>query len=678
MNQEKYIVNRIQELEELLDLSERKSDILTNLLKEASSEFQQALEKVTVSESNFRAIFENAPEAIYIFCTDTGKILDCNSFAIEWLGYTHNELLSMRLDDISAGGSTGIEYNVRRAVEHGMVNVLERQFQKKDGTIVDAEVTGTLIEYEGNRRMIALVRDITERKSLEEISRYKELFDNVSDPVFINDSKGRFLEVNDVACNCFGYPRRELLHKAIKHLIAPGQNQVVSEMGTRIRRGEAVTFQLEMITRDKKNIPFEFHGRLIKFLGKPAVLSVARDLSVRKKMEEALVRSERLSALGEMASGVAHNYNNLLQMIIASGEAALAKMEAGRIREARDSVKRILEAGRRGADTVRRIKDFTDVGSGQIAQKIPFDIGELLQEAVDLTRPLWKDPQNSGKYLLHLEKPVGCMVNAKASEIYEVLINLIKNAIEAMPDGGKLRIFNRITDSHIHLYIRDNGCGIAENNLERIFEPFFTTKGSKSSGLGLPSSYGIIKRNQGEMTVESLSGKGTCFCVTLPLADGLVKQTVIDIIPVRYKKIRFLLIDDEINILKAMEMFFEDTEIDLITANKASECIKTLEKTNPDVILCDLGMDDLNGWEVGKAVKDYYEKKGVNKVPFILYTGLDKPLDSQKLIESGIDKVVTKPVSCEQLERIIQEIVSCNPSSRESPVKEGGLPTQCH
>jgi len=657
MHRKADLLNRIRELEELLDLSERKSDVLTNLLKEASADFQQALEKITISESNFRAIFENAPEAIFILCTSTRNILDCNSFTSKWLGYRHDELLSMRLDDLLAADSSDIGDKVKSAVEHGMVKILERQFQKKDRSVVDAEVTGTLIEYEGNRRMVALVRDITERKMFEELCRYKELFANVSDPVFINDSRGRFLEVNDVACDYFGYSREKLLKKAIKNLIGPGQNHLVSEMGKRIQKGEAVTFQLEMTTREGKNIPFEFHGRSIRYMGNPAVLSVARDLSVRKKMEEALIKNERLSALGEMASGVAHNYNNLLQMIIASGEAALAKMEAGRIREASEAVKRILEAGRRGADTVRRIKDFTDVRSGQVTHNVPFDIGELLQEAVELTKTLWNDPQSYGKYLIHVEKPFGCMVDAKASEIYEVIINLIKNAIEAMPEGGEIRIYSRIENANFHLFIADTGEGIAEDNMERIFDPFFTTKGAKSSGLGLSSSYGIVKRNQGEMTVESRRGSGACFCVTLPLADRIVKETTVEIIPVKSKKIRFLLIDDEINILKAMEMFFEDTEIDLIIAESASRGIKILEETRPDVILCDLGMDGMNGWEVGKFVKQYYENQGMNKVPFILYTGLDKPMNPSQLEECGIDKVVTKPVSCESLERIVQQIV---------------------
>ncbi len=657
MHEKKVLIERIRELEELLDIGERKSDILTNLLKEASREFQQALEKVTISEANFRAVFENAPEAIYILCTNTRRIVDCNSFISKWLGYTHAELVSMRVDDILEPVAKGVGENIGKALERGVAKVAERRFRKKDGSLVDAEVTGTVIEYQGRKRMVALVRDITERKKLEELSRYKELFANVSDPVFINDSRGRFLEVNAVACDRFGYSREELLEMAIKHMVSPGQNRIVSEMGRRIDAGEAVTFELEMTTKDGKGIPFEFHGRSVWFLGRPAVLSVARDLSVRKQMEETLVRTERLSALGEMASGVAHNYNNLLQMIIASGEAALSKMNLGKMREATDALERILEAARRGADTVKRIKDFTDFSSGQVVGKMPFDIGDLLEEAVALTKPLWSDPQNSGKYRLRFQKPIGCMVEAKASEIYEVVINLVKNAVEAMPDGGELRISSKIETCRVVVEIADTGRGIPEENLERIFEPFFTTKGQKSSGLGLSSSFGIIKRNQGEMRVESKTGRGTCFSIALPLADRCILEKNAEPVPMDNGKIRFLLIDDEINILKAMELFFEETEIELVTADNASAGLELLAKNDFDLLLCDLGMDDMNGWEVGRRVKDICRNRGIKKPPFLLYTGLDKPLDREKLEESGIDKVVTKPVSCEALQNIIQQVV---------------------
>ena len=657
MHDKRVLLNRVRELEELLDIAERKTDILTNLLKEASAEFQQALEKVTVSESNFRAIFENAPEAIYILCTDTGRILDCNSFASRWLGFSRSELLGMRVGDILASGTAEIEENIEGVGLDGAVRVLEGRFRKKDGSVVDAEVTGTLIEYEGERRMVALARDITERKTLEEMARYKELFANVSDPVFINDSRGRFLEVNAVACDCFGYSRRKLLEMAIKNLVSPGQNRLLSEMGTRIEGGETVTFELEMTTRKGRNIPFEFHAKSVRFLGKKAVLSVARDLSVRKRMEETLVKTERLSALGEMASGVAHNYNNLLQMIMASGEAALSKMGAGKMREATEAVETILDAARRGADTVKRIKDFTDIRSGQVAQKAPFDIGDLLEEAVELTKPLWKNPQNPGKYRMMFQKP-RCMLDGNASEIYEVLINLIKNAVEAMPGGGTIRVFTEYEGDFLAIRIADAGMGIADENLERIFEPFFTTKGTKSSGLGLSSSYGIVKRNQGDMRVASKPGEGTCFSVFLPLSGQCPLQTESEKALPDHAKIRFLLIDDEINILKAMEMFFEDTEIELVTAEKAADGLDYLREKDFDVVLCDLGMDDMDGWTVGRKVRELFEERGERKLPFILYTGLDKALDAERLVESGIDRVVTKPVSCEKLQKIVHRVVA--------------------
>ncbi len=652
-----HLQTRIQELEELLDLADRKSDILTNLLKEASAEFETALEKVTISEANFRAIFENAPEAIYIFCTETRHILDCNAFTIEWLGYSRSELLTRRVDDLLVPGTTGIDHNVSKVVEEGSVRISERRFCKKDGSLTVAEVTGALIGYAGRPAMVALVRDITERKTFEELSRYKELFDNVSDPVFISDARGRFLEVNDPACECFQYPRQQLLQMAVRDVISPGQQQLAAEMGTRLQRGTAVTFELEMLTRQGQRIPFECHSRSITFMGQAAILSVARDLSVRKQMEETLIRNERLSALGSMATGVAHNFNNLLQMIVALSEAAASKLEAGRIRETRDAIHYILEAGRRGADTVRRIRNFTGVRPGKDTAKEVFDLGSLLEEVLALTQPLWGNPQNAGLYTLQVDTPPDCIVNANVSEMYEVLINLIKNAIEAMPDGGTLKISAAMTENQVHLIVADTGCGIPPENLERVFEPFFTTKGTRSSGLGLPSSYGIIKRNQGTMTVTSRWNQGATFCITLPRAASLPAPATPDPhLPAR-AKIRFLLIDDETNILKAMELFFEDTNIELISTDRAAEGLKILETVQPDVILCDLGMDDMNGWEVGRTVKALYRQKGRSKIPFILYTGLDTSLDARKLEEIGIDRVVTKPVSCQELAQIIQEVI---------------------
>ena len=656
MDRIKSNLDRIKELEALLEVSERKSDILTNLLKEASAEFEHTLEQIKISESNFRAIFENAPEAIFIIDTDTHQVLDCNSFTNEWLGYSRQELLAMQVEDILEPQTEGFLENIKKAIDDGQVQIQERRFINKKGRVVDAEVTGTQVGFQRKQCFVTLVRDVTQRKQIEALSRYKELFKSVSDPVFINDPKGRFLEVNDVACECFGYPRDKLLQMAVKDLTQSAQLNILSETGKRVQQGETVQFELDLVIKRGMAIPFEFHARKIQFKGQPAILSVARNLSFRKKMEETLIKTERLSAVGQMASGVAHNFNNLLQLIMGGAEAALAKLDSGKIRECRRAVENILNASRRGADVVRRIKDFTLVKTAQMDEANIFDLDELIKEAVELTKTLWKDPAVPRKHRINYIKGGKIFVKGQPSEIYEVMVNLIKNGLEAMPHGGFLSISTMRQNGNIHLTVSDSGYGIPEAHFQRIFEPFFTTKGSKSSGLGLSSCYGIIKKHRGEMHVKSIPGQGTAFTVILPLAQEPVVQDLQKLVPIERHNLNLLIIDDEVNILKMMEMFFEDTEVDIVTALTAEEGLLAIRSDHFDAILCDLGMDDINGLDVGRRVKEYCRQAGKPKIPFLLYTGLEKELDPKKLSDFGIDRVVKKPISCEDLLRLIQEI----------------------
>ncbi len=650
---------RIMELEELLEVSERKADILTNLLREADAEYEQTLKKIQVSEANFRAIFEHAPEAIYIIDIETRRICDCNPFIQRWLGYDRKELLRMRLDHILAPGAENVDENIEKAVRDGLVHVQERRFRKKDGIIVDAEVTGTILEYEGKTSFVAMIRDVTERKQIEALSRYKELFESVSDAVFINDGAGKFLEVNDVACNCLGYSRKQFLQMTMRDLTSPEYYDLLTQMGRQISKGRSYQFEITMMSRNGVSIPFEFQGRIITYRNQTAFLSVARDMSVRKKLQETLIKTERLSAVGEMASGVAHNFNNLLQMIMAGAEAAKTKLESGQIRDCNEAIRNIINASQRGADVVRRIKDFTMVTSGGMDEGAVFDLEALVAEAVELTRPLWNLPSARRKYRLNLINRGDCHIHGKSSEIYEVLINLIKNALEAMPEGGVLTISTYAHDpGEVVLRIADSGMGIPEEHFQRIFEPFFTTKGTQSSGLGLSSCYGIVKKHQGEIQVSSVPGQGTEFVITFPKSyPQEAQETAADATDQGEAPIRFLLIDDEVNILKAMEMYFEDSEIQLATARTALEGLSALQEEMFDIILCDLGMDDMSGLEVGKWVREYCCSRGITKIPFLLYTGLDKELDAVKLKESGIDRVVNKPTPCRDLQQIIREMV---------------------
>ncbi len=650
--------SRIQELEELLAQAERKSDILTNLLKEASAEFTQALEKVSTSEANFRAIFENAPEAIYIVDAATHRILDCNPFTSDWLGYPREQILNMKVEDILEPGVEGVPENIRKALTDGRVQIQERRFVKRHGSVADAEITGTVVEYEGKASFVALVRDVTVRKQIEELSRYKELFENVSDPVFINDPEGRFLEVNDVACERLGYSRASLLQLTLRQTVAAEQIPAIREAAARIQQDGAAQFAIELRTSRGVSIPFEMNSSRIVYKGQPAVLSVARDLSMRKQMEETLVKTERLLAVGEMASGVAHNFNNLLQMIMGGAEAALVKLDAGKIRESREAIESILNACRRGSGIVKRIKDFTLSKTSDMAEAHVFDIEELVSEALELTKPLWSSISEPRKYRVNFIRGAHCFIKGKPTEIYEVLVNLIKNALEAMPGGGILTILSGTREGRVFLDINDTGHGIVIEDFQRIFEPFFTTKGSRSSGLGLSSSYGIVKSHRGEIKVRSSPGEGTTFTLIFPLAK---ERVVVDAEPApaaKSSRIRFLLIDDEVNILRSMAMFFEDSEVELITARSAEQGIQAVQSDTFDVVLCDFGMDSMNGMEVGRVVKEYCTRSGIPKIPFMLYTGLDKKLEPGMLMECGVDRVVQKPIPFRELLSIVQAVAA--------------------
>jgi PAS domain S-box-containing protein len=776
---------RIRELEGLLEISERKADILTNLLKEANAEFEKALELVTRSEANFRAVFENAPEAIYVIDTDSRQILDCNPFLVQWLGYTRDELLSMRLDDLIAANSGEVLENIRRAVEHGLVRVQERRYVKKDCTIVDAEVTGTVLAYQGKRCVAILLRDVTERKQvqealrkseerfrdianripdwiwevdenwvytysnqsverilgfrpgeivgkfiwdrmfseeredlfeklkaiqqsprpfsllesrrihrdgrivhlessevpllddsgrlygyrgvhrdvterkrLEELSRYKELFENVSDPVFINDFKGYFLEVNEGACRLFNYSRDQLLMKRLQELVPIDQMRLVSEAAKHIGKGEPVQFELELVTDRGDLLPFELHSRSIVFRGKQAVLSVARDLSIRKRLEDTLVRTERLAAVGEMAGGVAHNFNNLLQSIMGSAQAARFKLDSGQVGKAQDAIEVILRACDRGADVVRRIKDFTDAGHHEMDHARHFDLAGIVQEALELTEPLWKVPLASKNYRFRFDEDPDTYVKGKPSEISEVIVNIIRNAFEAMPEGGLLAVSTYCENDKVCLEISDTGPGIPKESLQRIFEPFYTTKGLRNSGLGLSSSYGIVRKHQGEIRVDSLVGNGTTFTIELPAVRVRDEIKSPDTVISKPSRIRFLVIDDEVNVTRAMEMFFEGTQVEIMAVQSGAEGLRAVRKGNYDVVLCDLSMDDMDGWEVGENIKQYCHDTGTPKIPFFIYTGWDKRVEPGQLVKSGVDRVITKPIPYDQLLRIVQEVCS--------------------
>ncbi len=246
-------------------------------------------------------------------------------------------------------------------------------------------------------------------------------------------------------------------------------------------------------------------------------------------------------------------------------------------------------------------------------------------------------------------------------EIFEVVVNLVKNAAEALPEGGLIHVECHNNHSHVVLNVRDNGIGISKDMIPRLFIPFFTTKMAAGAGLGLATSQTIIKHHGGAIAVKSSEGRGSTFTVTLPKATEHLEA-----MPSRCfendRVLRILAIDDVEPILDLVAETRTALNHTVYTASSGAEGIRVFRNHPVDVVICDLGMPGMTGWEVGKQIEKICRDRGVPKTPFVLLTGWGEEIkNSVKMHESRVDRVMAKPFEIAQLLQLLREVVPHHP-----------------
>ena len=357
--------------------------------------------------------------------------------------------------------------------------------------------------------------------------------------------------------------------------------------------------------------------------------------------QEYMVRSEKLRALGEMAGGVAHDFNNVLSVILGRAQLVLEDLEDPKLRK---SVTAIEQAALDAAKTVRRLQDFTRVRRDQVFDQVK--VNQLVRSSLQMAEPRFAERrQRDG-----VEIDVGIEVNAAnsvrgdVSELREALLNIIFNAVDSMPQGGKINIKAWKEENEVVLSIADTGAGIPEEVKTKIFDPFFTTKGPNGMGLGLSITYGIITRHGGSIEVDSILGQGSTFYVKLPVEDGEMDQKFSPDLPDSTGKANILLVDDDPEVSEVLELMLAQMGHRVAVVAQGAVAIALFEQGDYDLVITDLGMPDISGWEVAKAVKEKSQR-----TPVILITGWGVQLDSEEMIRSGVDGVIAKPFSKESL-----------------------------
>ncbi|HEX8131745.1 MAG TPA: PAS domain S-box protein [Pyrinomonadaceae bacterium] len=493
-------------------------------------------------EAHYRDIVEQANDIIYTHDLE-GRLTSLNAAGLLFSRHGQEEELTGQHVASVFGLEVG-EEGVKEAIKRLRCEGVRRD----EALAVNASGERRWLEF--NMSLICardgvpmgvrgVARDVTSRKQIEEQlrrseERYRELVDNANDIVYTTDMEGRYTSLNRAGERASGYTREEVVGMNWKEIVAPEYVSLVSEMLLRkLARQKSVTFyEVEMIAKSGRRIPLEVNSQIIYEDGQPVgVQGIARDITERKRAESLLrarfereAESEKMRSLGQLSAGVAHNFNNALAAVLGRTQLLLRSVTDERHRR---SLEVIETATQDAAEIVRRIQTFARRAPSAQFNKV--SLAGLITDAVQLTRTSWEDDAyvHNLRYEVVFKNEAGAddHVEANATEVREVFVNLIFNALDAMPAGGRIELRETKRDAWLVVEVRDTGEGIPPEFQDRIFEPFFTTKGSQGSGLGLAVSYGIIKRHGGTIEVASAPGNGTSFILKFPHRQALLETS---------------------------------------------------------------------------------------------------------------------------------------------------------
>jgi len=346
--------------------------------------------------------------------------------------------------------------------------------------------------------------------------RYRTVVEGALDGVMVLSEEDRVTYVNERLAEILGYSKDELDGMEFRSCLDEESRRVLADRREKRQRGGGVSprVDLNVLRKDRKIRNVEMSSTVIKdSQGNVNTVAFIKDITERRRMEERLLQAEKLRAVGEMAGGVAHDFNNALAVILGNTQLLLSSIQD---EELTKSLKAIEAEAQESAQTVRRLLEFTRKDGYEAVSEV--DLNAVVQEAVDTTQSKWKDnvQEKGGHIGLILNLGEVPAVAGVASELKEVISSLIVNAVEAMPGGGRIEIrtFER---EGVCIQISDSGVGMTEEVRKKIFEPFFTTQPFTHTGLGLSMSYGIVRRLGGGIEVESRLGEGSTFTITLPV-----------------------------------------------------------------------------------------------------------------------------------------------------------------
>jgi PAS domain S-box-containing protein len=617
------------------------------------TERKRSDEALRVSEESYRAIFDAAEDSIFVHDMQTGAIVDVNRKACATFGYTREEF---RRTDVGALGTGERPYTQQDAMElirraaAGTELRIERHGRSKDGSLRWHEVFVKRVTIGGKDRVLALARNITGRKLAEEKLRaseeqYHAMFNASIDGLVLWNAAGEIVATNPALWRMYGYK---------DGFTGPSYSP---EFLRAVAAGQARRAELTEVRKDGSVLELEVHGIPMQYQGKPHVLTIARDVTEKKRSAEELARQressyqrEKLAALGSLLAGVAHELNNPLSVVVAravmleeesypAGQAAAAK-----IRTAAERCARI-------------VRTFLAMARQQPPERVSVAINDVVSAALDISAYTVRTSSIEVAVDLAADIPP---ILADPDQLHQVLLNLIVNAQQVLqdrPGPRRLRVASRYDPDAraIRIAVADNGPGIPEHLRARVFEPYFTTKPTGlGTGMGLAVSHGIVEAHGGTLTLDCPGIGGAVFTIKLPVVT--VDASRVEARPSREVTAtprRILIVDDEAEIRNTLAEILSGAQHNVATAGSGREALERMAAEHYDVILTDVRMPDLDGRALYREIERRWPERA-GRVVFVTGDTLASTL-RDFAVESG-RPVIEKPFLPGEVRRVVAEI----------------------
>ncbi len=585
---------------------------------------RRALEALRESRQLYSAVVQQASDGIYLLDPVTRRVMEANRSLCRMLGYTAEEFSRLRVYDFVHHLREDIDGILRRVAHEGDLMVGERRYRRKDGGLIDVEVSVNSVSFSGKNLLCVVVRDITDRKQAERtLKKSRQLFDwfmkHLPAVAFMKDLNGRYIFYNQASADYFGQPVEERLGKTDDELWPPEVAAVIRKNDRRVMSSGRSLNILEVGSVNGR----ERYMLVTKFPifrdGKPFILAgFSVDITDRIEAEREsqhlkvqLLQAQKMEAIGTLAGGIAHDFNNLLMGIL--GRTSIMLMDCSPSDPRYEHLKGIEAHVKSAADLTRQLLGFARGGKYNVQ---PLDINALLREQNTMFARTRKEVSFHEDFQEDL-----WTVEADAGQLKQVMLNLYVNACQAMPGGGRLFIRTRNVNldraftehsevppgAYVQVSVTDTGVGMDEATRERIFEPFFTTREmGHGTGLGLASAYGIIKNHAGIIQVKSRKGEGTTFDIYLPASNKTPRPRSEHEETMLEGSETVLLVDDEPMVTEVGAKMMSRLGYRVLTATSGAEALDifTRKHAQIDVVILDMIMPEMNGEQTLRRLQE--------------------------------------------------------------------------